>query len=156
MIAFKDDIFTKLQYRTVDYDTHSIFVPTQKTGNVAQSVALKFNGHEEGVIVGNTHLYWRPQSFYERLRQGCIYIQSVHDSLVAAREAHQNIDWSYVLAGGKNIYPLPAMYLAWRSHSVFRSEYNTNRSYLSFINRKSIDSHTGGMAGVVATRNFRR
>jgi RNA exonuclease NGL2 len=101
LIAFKHSLFTKVKYDTVDYDTYSLCPPTQKTGNIAQLIALKANDHDEGILVGNTHLYWRPQSYYERLRQGCIYVKSASDSLLSVKNLHSDIRWSYVLAGGK-------------------------------------------------------
>jgi RNA exonuclease NGL2 len=101
LIAFKNALFAKVEYNTIDYDTYPLCPPTQKTGNIAQLVALKINDQDEGVMVGNTHLYWRPQSYYERLRQGCIYAQSANENLLSIKALHPEIRWSYVLAGGK-------------------------------------------------------
>lgn len=89
-----------MQYDEIDYDTYKATSPTQVTGNIAQCIALKHNELDAGLVIGNTHLYWRPQSFYERLRQSSIYIKSTQDILASLRCRHSNINWSYVLAGG--------------------------------------------------------
>lgn len=100
MIAYQNDVFTKMQYVEIDYDTYKTTSPTQVTGNIAQCIALKHNASDAGLVIGNTHLYWRPQSFYERLRQSSIYIQTTQVILASLRCSHSNINWSYILAGG--------------------------------------------------------
>ncbi|KAI9284778.1 Endonuclease/exonuclease/phosphatase [Umbelopsis sp. AD052] len=110
LIAFKHSLFTKVKYDTVDYDTYPLCPPTQKTGNIAQLIALKAVDHDEGILVGNTHLYWRPQSFYERLRQGCLYVKSASESLLSVKNHHSEIRWSYVLAGDLNTTPTDPTY----------------------------------------------
>ncbi|GAB5589752.1 RNA exonuclease ngl2 [Umbelopsis nana] len=110
LIAFKNEIFSKLRYDEIDYDTYTAFPPTRPTGNIAQCLALKFHGHDEGIVVGNTHLYWRPESFYERLRQGSIYIQSSYENLLSVKGMHSNVKWNYVLAGDLNTTPTDPTY----------------------------------------------
>ncbi|KAJ2964133.1 hypothetical protein NQZ79_g991 [Umbelopsis isabellina] len=94
----------------IDYDTYKTTSPTQVTGNIAQCIALKHNASDAGLVIGNTHLYWRPQSFYERLRQSSIYIQTTQVILASLRCSHSNINWSYILAGDLNTTPTDPTY----------------------------------------------
>ena len=77
LIAYRQDLFTKVDDRAVEYDSQT-FQPdsadaappgqgTRKgisffTKNIGNLVALRYNSHErDGVIVATTHLFWHPR-----------------------------------------------------------------------------------------------
>ncbi|CAG8505590.1 3881_t:CDS:2 [Ambispora gerdemannii] len=89
-IMWKKSKFTKLKERNIEYDL--IGCPSTKTLCVGIAVALAFKENEEentietnnvkkndGIIVGTTHLYWRPQCMYERGRQILILTENLVD-----------------------------------------------------------------------------
>ena len=55
-------------------------MPTECVGLV---VAFEFKSSNkatvDGIVIGTTHLYWRPQSMYERLRQCLILVDRLND-----------------------------------------------------------------------------
>ena len=58
-------------------------------------VALGIVGKEnEGIVIGTTHLYWRPQSMYERARQCLILYQNL-------LKINEEFNFPAFLAGGK-------------------------------------------------------
>ncbi|KAJ3404774.1 hypothetical protein HDV05_006920 [Chytridiales sp. JEL 0842] len=75
-IIWKRDMFSKVAVKEAQYDNHHLTHPTSIlpiSGNVFQIVALSLNSQPDvGIIVSNTHLYWRPTARYEKLRQ--IYV----------------------------------------------------------------------------------
>ncbi|KAI9323120.1 Endonuclease/exonuclease/phosphatase [Dichotomocladium elegans] len=80
LIAYKSDQFEKIADSTIDYDTDPLCPPTWITTNIGQAIALRHVQHPEfGLVIGNTHLYWRPEATYERLRQTAIYFERVMD-----------------------------------------------------------------------------
>jgi hypothetical protein len=59
-----------LGYKSIFYDSHPLCSPTRitpVTNNIAQLVSLDFGF--QTLVIGNTHLYWRPEATYEKLRQ---------------------------------------------------------------------------------------
>ncbi|KAG0163669.1 hypothetical protein DFQ28_011377 [Apophysomyces sp. BC1034] len=79
MIGYNATKFERDAYTTLDYDNDPLTPPTQSTGNIAQLIGLRFVDQPKGFVVGNTHLYWRPESFYERMRQTAIYTQRMEE-----------------------------------------------------------------------------
>ncbi|POG72042.1 hypothetical protein GLOIN_2v1599610 [Rhizophagus irregularis DAOM 181602=DAOM 197198] len=76
-IAWKKSKFTKLKESTFDFD--KIGVPTMITNCIGIIVALGILNIKEnkGVVICTTHLYWRPESMYERTRQCLILYQNL-------------------------------------------------------------------------------
>ncbi|CAB4374790.1 unnamed protein product [Rhizophagus irregularis] len=76
-IAWKKSKFTKLKESTFDFD--KIGVPTMITNCIGIIVALGILNKKEnkGVVICTTHLYWRPESMYERTRQCLILYQNL-------------------------------------------------------------------------------
>ncbi|ORX61686.1 DNase I-like protein [Hesseltinella vesiculosa] len=123
MIGYLDDEWKQVGYETLDYDTDPACPATQFTGNVAQMMALTkierdCGSHESGespalpttIILGNTHLYWRPPSTYERCRQGLIYHHRLWEmqKTWAANNDQSNV-WP-VLCGDLNTQPSDPLY----------------------------------------------
>jgi RNA exonuclease NGL2 len=99
VIAYKQSKFTLSDEETVDYNTESYSPPSYMTGNVAQVLAIRSKEHPEvGFIVGNTHLYWRPDAIYERLRQTMIYATRF---LEFKGKQSSDVRWISLLLGGK-------------------------------------------------------
>ncbi|RIA92555.1 Endonuclease/exonuclease/phosphatase [Glomus cerebriforme] len=77
-IAWKKSKFIKIKELTLDFDKFG--VPTMKTNCIGIIIALNIlnDGKEnKGIVIGTTHLYWRPQSMYERTRQCLILYQNL-------------------------------------------------------------------------------
>ncbi|RUS28217.1 hypothetical protein BC938DRAFT_482146 [Jimgerdemannia flammicorona] len=67
---------------TVNCDSVDLNPPTQITGNIILMVALRFpnedvvtNTMAKGIIVATTYLFWRPMSYYERVRQASVLLR---------------------------------------------------------------------------------
>ncbi|CAG8547611.1 8274_t:CDS:2 [Scutellospora calospora] len=68
---------------TIEFD--KVGVPTMTTNCIGLIVSLKYcetpsdelNFSNSGLIIGTTHLYWRPQSMYERARQCLILCENL-------------------------------------------------------------------------------
>ncbi|KAL0088942.1 Endonuclease/exonuclease/phosphatase [Phycomyces blakesleeanus] len=113
MIGYNPNVFEKKQYLTIEYDEDRLCPPTQQTGNIAQFIALEHVKHKNvGLIVGNTHLYWRPESFYEKLRQATIYAQWLSCFTLDLRETFPDIEWTPLLIGDFNTSPEDPAYSA--------------------------------------------
>jgi RNA exonuclease NGL2 len=78
------------------------------TGNIAQILALQSNAHPNvGFVVGNTHMYWRPTSNYERFRQAVIYSNRF---LELKSELPTTMKWIPFLLGDFNTTPDDPVY----------------------------------------------
>lgn len=103
-IAFKTEKFEMMDYATVDYNTDNISPPSYMTGNIAQIIALQLKENPKvGLIVGNTHLYWKPCANYERFRQISIYEKRFKD-FKSHLMTNYNYRWISLLLGGKENY----------------------------------------------------
>ncbi|KAL7313457.1 RNA exonuclease ngl2 [Mucor circinelloides] len=107
-IAYKESKFDSVEYATVDYNTDTTCPPSYMTGNVAQLLALQWKSDPSiGFVVGNTHLYWRPTSNYERFRQIIIYSNRL---LEFKQKLDTNTRWEPLLFGDFNTTPDDAAY----------------------------------------------
>lgn len=89
-------------YNTIDYDTDTTCPPTWITGNIAQFMSLRHVQHPQfGVVIGNTHMYWRPAAVYERLRQSVIYIKTLCDFKKKMEKQCPDTQWVPMPIGGK-------------------------------------------------------
>ncbi|CEP18119.1 hypothetical protein [Parasitella parasitica] len=129
-IAFKKDKFDPIEYDTVDYNTDALCQPSYMTGNIAQLLALQLKSNPSiGLVVGNTHLYWRPSSNYERFRQTIIYSNRL---LEFKQKLNASTRWEPLLLGDFNTTPDDAAYglLTTSQLSDFHVEdLNTSRAY---------------------------
>ncbi|CAG8482802.1 3593_t:CDS:2 [Dentiscutata heterogama] len=82
-IIWKRSKFTKLSDFTIEFDRFGL--PTMTTNCIGLIVSLKccetlpdeLNSSNSGLVIGTTHLYWRPQSMYERARQCLILCENL-------------------------------------------------------------------------------
>ncbi|RGB23956.1 Endonuclease/exonuclease/phosphatase [Rhizophagus diaphanus] len=102
-IAWKKSKFTKLKESTFDFD--KIGVPTMVTNCIGIIVALGILNKKEskGVVIGTTHLYWRPESMYERTRQCLILYQNL-------LKVNEEFNFPAFLAGDFNSTPHDPIY----------------------------------------------
>ncbi|KAI7897576.1 Endonuclease/exonuclease/phosphatase [Cokeromyces recurvatus] len=100
-IAYKEAKLIEVSYETIDYNTDTLCPPSYLTGNIAQLLALKIN-NDIGFVIGNTHLYWRPTSNYERFRQTLIYVNRF---LEFKSKLKPNMKWISFLLGDFNTTP---------------------------------------------------
>ncbi|KAJ3170504.1 hypothetical protein HDU87_008739 [Geranomyces variabilis] len=122
-IAWKRDKFQKHLYRTIFYDGHHLTHPTPitaETRNVGQILALKFRGEDAsassgpdrgapGILVSNTHLFWRAAARYEKLRQAWILINEI----TAVRKdlaQESSLLWPTLMCGDWNSTPDDGVY----------------------------------------------
>jgi RNA exonuclease NGL2 len=136
-IAFKKDKFNSVKYDTVDYNTDTLCAPSYMTGNIAQLLALELKSNSNiGFVVGNTHLYWRPTSNYERYRQIIIYANRLLDF---KQKLDDNVKWEPFLFGDFNTTPDDAAYglLTTNQLSDFHiQDLNESRIYKSSSDNK--------------------
>ena len=89
--------FLKLDYRQVAFDdTHdfnSLNVESQ-TGNGAQILFLEDKRTRSRLMVGNTHLYWRPDASAIKIKQACILLENI-------LEMNKDHQCPMVLCGGE-------------------------------------------------------
>ncbi|KAL1915501.1 uncharacterized protein VTP21DRAFT_6625 [Calcarisporiella thermophila] len=120
-IAWRQELFEKRDEKALHYDDLTTEIPkTRNTGNIAQLVALRFRSEkaslgktdketfgreagEEGVIVGTTHLYWRPGTHYERLRQATLLLEG-------AMDFGRDMSYPIFLCGDFNMSPADPAY----------------------------------------------
>ncbi|CAG8440937.1 1029_t:CDS:2 [Diversispora eburnea] len=84
-IIWKIIKFKKLKHLTLEFD--QIGVPTMPTNCIGVIVSLEFNQNffnndkpnpsKSGIVIGTTHLYWRPQCMYERTRQCLLLFENL-------------------------------------------------------------------------------
>lgn len=99
MIGYNATLFEMVNYTTVDYDSDKLCPPTWITGNIAQIMALKHLEHPGfGIVLGNTHMYWRPNATYERLRQTAIYTERLMEF---KNTLDSSTEWVPIVIGGK-------------------------------------------------------
>ncbi|CAO3620905.1 unnamed protein product [Mucor fragilis] len=136
-IAYKESKFNRVDYATVDYNTDTTCPPSYMTGNIAQLLALQWKSDPSiGFVVGNTHLYWRPTSNYERFRQTIIYSNRLLDF---KQKLDANTAWEPLLFGDFNTTPDDAAYslLTTRQLSDFHvQDLNESRVYKSSADGK--------------------
>ncbi|KAK4518744.1 uncharacterized protein ATC70_008966 [Mucor velutinosus] len=136
-IAYKESKFNSVKYATVDYNTDTTCPPSYMTGNIAQLLALQWKSDPSiGFVVGNTHLYWRPTSNYERFRQTIIYSNRLLDF---KQKLDENTRWEPLLFGDFNTTPDDAAYgLLTTNHlSDFHvQDLNESRIYKATANGK--------------------
>ncbi|KAI9257318.1 Endonuclease/exonuclease/phosphatase [Phascolomyces articulosus] len=113
LIAYNPKIFKMIKYDTVDYDEASIGAKTWITSNIGQVMALKHIDHPEfGIVIGNTHLYWRPTATYERLRQSTIFINTIVNIQKSLQETELETQWAPIPTGDFNTTPDDPGYIA--------------------------------------------
>ncbi|GBC03601.1 hypothetical protein RclHR1_05200012 [Rhizophagus clarus] len=114
-IAWKKSKFTKLKESTLDFD--KIGAPTMITNCIGIIVALGILNRKEdkGVVIGTTHLYWRPQSMYERTRQCLILYQRL-------LKVNEEFNFPAFLAGDFNSTPQDPIYQLMVSKSKLNEE----------------------------------
>ena len=101
LIAYNPKVFQMIKYATVDYDDDPLCTKTWITSNIGQIMALKHVDHPEfGIVIGNTHLYWRPVALYERLRQTAIFINKIMNAQNGLQETEPNTKWVPIPIGG--------------------------------------------------------
>ncbi|KAI8922187.1 Endonuclease/exonuclease/phosphatase [Powellomyces hirtus] len=112
-VIWKKDLFQKYRYQTLHYDDSPLTHPTPitpVTGNIAQLLALKFvapaTNSSTGILIANTHLYWRPTAQYEKLRQAYVLLNNV----VALRKEDLGASWPTLLCGDWNTTPHDGVY----------------------------------------------
>ncbi|KAL3897154.1 MAG: hypothetical protein SGCHY_003609 [Lobulomycetales sp.] len=117
MIAWRKDEFKCINYKGIFYDEHPLCSPTRITpitNNIAQIIALEFVKRPGGIVLSNTHLYWRYQATYEKLRQLWILLAETHlwsDEIDQNTNRHiPNTSWPIVLCGDFNTEPMDAPY----------------------------------------------
>ncbi|KAI7869745.1 Endonuclease/exonuclease/phosphatase [Spinellus fusiger] len=124
MIGYKSNIFERIFYNTLEYDQETLCSPMQFTGNIAQYMALQHIQHKNiGVVVGNTHLYWRPESYYEKFRQAVIYGQQLTTMAMDVRTTHPYVQWTVLAAGDLNTCPEDPVYSALTQKTLSKSHW---------------------------------
>lgn len=107
-IAYRRNKFNFVDFDTIDYDADTSCPPSRLTGNVGQLLALEFVDNPKlCIIVGNTHLYWRPSANYERLRQAIIFSNRMLD--FKAKLSGEK-EWTPLLFGDFNTSPHEPVY----------------------------------------------
>ncbi|RHZ74610.1 hypothetical protein Glove_220g28 [Diversispora epigaea] len=125
-IIWQTSKFTKLKHLTLEFD--QIGVPTMPTNCIGVIVSLEFNQNfsnddkpnlsKSGIVIGTTHLYWRPQCMYERARQ-CLLL---YENLMKINE---EFEFAAFLVGDFNSSPLdPAYKLMIGKDSLNKEEIN--------------------------------
>ncbi|CDH51607.1 ngl2p [Lichtheimia corymbifera JMRC:FSU:9682] len=103
LIGYNATLFEMVNYTTVDYDSDKLCPPTWITGNIAQIMALKHLEHPGlGIVLGNTHMYWRPNATYERLRQTAIYTERLMEF---KNTLDSSTEWVPIVIGDFNTGP---------------------------------------------------
>ncbi|KAI8978627.1 Endonuclease/exonuclease/phosphatase [Pilobolus umbonatus] len=131
-VAVKSDTFDIIACETVDYNTDPLCSPSIMTGNVAQLVALKYKNSKQGFIIGNTHLYWKPSSNYERFRQTLIYTRRLLEFKQKMVTIEKDIQWDALLLGDYNTTPDDPVYGILVDGSLSKSQIqdlNESRSF---------------------------
>ncbi|KAJ2083140.1 RNA exonuclease ngl2 [Coemansia sp. RSA 988] len=84
-ISWKKDRFTAIDRMCVRMDRSAdVFGEPLHTDNVAQIIVLRFLRDSDlasgvpGVIVSNTHLFWKPNACYERLQQQLLITRALN------------------------------------------------------------------------------
>ncbi|KAF7728846.1 hypothetical protein EC973_005472 [Apophysomyces ossiformis] len=149
MIGYKATKFERAEYATLDYDSDTLAPATQQTGNIAQLIGLRFVDLPKGLVIGNTHLYWRPQSFYERMRQTAIYMRRLDEFKSKLGSVQDGRQWSSLLIGGMylsdfNTAPIDATYAAIQQNPLTAAQLETlHLSRRSFGGEESNPDETG-------------
>ncbi len=89
--------FQPLEYKGIAFDGHELTHPTMiypQTNNYAQIVRLKHKDSRSELLVSNTHLYWRPEASFVKLRQVFVLMKELHLMINGFEDA-------IVMAGGK-------------------------------------------------------
>jgi RNA exonuclease NGL2 len=108
-VFFKQDKFEVMDVQTVEYNDlcnpNGSDKAEMQRENVALFLALKFTGlqQEQGLIIGNTHLFWNYRYNYVRMRQMLLYLETAHK----LSEKHK---LPFVLCGDFNLTPDSTLY----------------------------------------------
>ncbi|KAI9485063.1 Endonuclease/exonuclease/phosphatase [Zychaea mexicana] len=109
LIAYNPKVFEMTKYETVDYDDNAKCPKTWITSNIGQVMGLRHVDHPNfGLVVGNTHLYWRPVAIYERVRQATLYIDKIISVKKSLEEAEPDTQWVPMPIGDFNMNPTGA------------------------------------------------
>lgn len=74
--------FKQLSYHPVIFDNHPLTHPTSVfplTGNIGQIIALQCLKTLRILLIGNLHLYWRPETSFVKLRQTFIMLHTLKE-----------------------------------------------------------------------------
>ncbi|CAG8492061.1 1370_t:CDS:2 [Paraglomus occultum] len=121
-IIWRISKFTKLKEDSISYDQFE--VPTMPTECVGLIVVLEFKSSNkataDGIVIGTTHLYWRPQSMYERSRQCLILVDRLND-------INKEFEFHAFLAGGllPNLKCLPWFVLGLYLNNIQYVDFNS-------------------------------
>ncbi|KXS19161.1 hypothetical protein M427DRAFT_67300 [Gonapodya prolifera JEL478] len=126
VVAWRKERFRLLQHRAIPLDNHPLASPTPltpRTGNVAQIAFLALSlppsstsssqPNEVGLIVTNSHLFWRPQAIYERLRQGWVLCEEARKARLEAVRNWPELGrggWPVLMCGDFNTLPTDSLY----------------------------------------------
>ncbi|OZJ04466.1 hypothetical protein BZG36_02801 [Bifiguratus adelaidae] len=119
-ILYKPDIFALTKRTVIEYDKDMVFgPPTQLTGNIALILSLRFKSNKDGMqdadqpmsglVVGTTHLWWQPETFYERARQACTYVYRC-DEVARQPDNETSSRWPCLATGDFNSDPVDPTY----------------------------------------------
>jgi len=121
MILHRESLFTKLSEKVIYYDEQEVRDSpsgddevtqrrrrgsSRRTKNIGLFVAFSRKDRPSGCIVGTTHLFWHPESRYERSRQVGIMFREI----TRFREENDWLDWPIYLAGDFNFQPIEPGY----------------------------------------------
>ncbi|CAG8487862.1 3259_t:CDS:2 [Acaulospora morrowiae] len=105
-IIWKRSKFTKLKDLKIEFDKLEVStMPTNCVGLIVSLECIKASRQnsvdqgetKSGIIIGTTHLYWRPQCMYERARQSLL----LYENLIKLNEEFGFVTF---LAGGQYIH----------------------------------------------------
>ncbi|KAJ3159410.1 hypothetical protein HDU86_001728 [Geranomyces michiganensis] len=119
-IAWRRNKFVKHLYRAIHYDDHPLTHPTPvtpETRNAGQIIALKFvedasasdPAKASGILISNTHLFWRPTARYEKLRQAWVLINEMMVTRKDLNRAGPTV-WPMFMCGDWNSTPDDGVY----------------------------------------------
>ncbi|CAI2174437.1 10549_t:CDS:2 [Funneliformis geosporum] len=137
-IVWKKSKFTKLKELTLDFDKFGL--PTMKTNCIGIVVVLGCVGLEnKGVSIGTTHLYWRPESMYERARQCMILYQNL-------LKLNEEFNFPAFLAGDFNSTPKDPIYQLMVKNSLTKKQISILKNSIRAFGEE-IDSISVGNDG---------
>lgn len=131
-IAYKLEYFVKVTLSRKEYnDVHLVGVPSIFTRNGYLIMTLHFTQEslsrypylrKRGLIIGTTHLYWRPLACYERARQ-CVSLLAGMQKIY--KEKDPDYTYSSFVAGDFNMEPMDAPY------SIMANEYDKSDEHVT-------------------------
>ncbi|KAI9475600.1 MAG: Endonuclease/exonuclease/phosphatase [Benjaminiella poitrasii] len=155
-IAYKKTKFVEMDYELIDYNTDPTCPPSYLTGNIAQILALKTTANNSvGFVVGNTHLYWRPTSNYERFRQTLIYLKRFLAFKSNLNRIHQgDSKWVSLLLGDFNTTPDDPAYGILTTNKLTKEQIedlNVSRTYRKPEEKEEEDENDSALSIPVDT-----